>query len=70
MVGDAGEHIGERSPRIDGVEFGRGDQRVDHRGALAIAVKSSNGHNRRLRAIPREAPTECRPYVSSFRFAV
>jgi len=42
MVGDAGKHIGEPSLRIDVLEFGRGDQRVDQGGgALATAVRIS-----------------------------
>ena len=42
MVGDADKHIGEPSLRIDVLEFGRGDQRVDQGGgALAPAVRIS-----------------------------
>lgn len=34
-VSDAGEHVSEPGLRIDVVEFGCGDQRVDRRGTLA-----------------------------------
>jgi len=64
MVGDAGEHIGERSPRIDGVEFGLGDQRVDHRGALATAVKIIE----RPQPAPEDNPARGADRVSAVRF--
>jgi len=64
MVGDAGEHIGERSPRIDGVEFGLGDQRVDHRGALATAVKIIE----RPQPAPEGNPARGADRVSAVRF--
>ena len=38
MIGDAGEHVGEPGLRIDVVELGGLDQRVDRRGALAAAI--------------------------------
>jgi hypothetical protein len=38
MIGDAGEYVGEPGLRVDVVELGGGDQRVDRRGALAAAV--------------------------------
>lgn len=36
MIGDAAQHIGEPSLRIDTIEFRRGDQGVHHGGALAV----------------------------------
>ena len=64
MVGDGGEHIGGRSPRIDGVEFGLGDQRVDHRGALATAVKIIE----RPQPAPEGNPARGADRVSAVRF--
>ena len=38
MIGDAGEHVGEPGLRIDVVELGSFDQRVQRSGALAAAI--------------------------------
>jgi hypothetical protein len=38
MLGDAGEHVGEPSLRVDVVELGGADQGIDDGGALATAV--------------------------------
>jgi hypothetical protein len=38
VVGDPGQHVGEPGARIGVVEFGRGDERIHGRGALAAAV--------------------------------
>jgi hypothetical protein len=39
LIGDAAQHIGEPGLRIDGVEFGRGNQGIDRGGALAATVR-------------------------------
>ena len=38
MIGDAAQHVGKPSLRIDVVELGRGDQGVDRRRALTAAI--------------------------------
>ena len=64
MVGDAGKHIGEPSLRIDVPEFGRGDQRVHHCGALATAVKIIE----RPQPAPEDNPARGADRVSAVRF--
>jgi hypothetical protein len=66
MVGDAGKHIGEPSLRIDVLKFGRGDQRVDHGGALATAVRIS----KRPQQAPEDNPARGADRVSAIRFLV
>jgi hypothetical protein len=39
MIGDTAQHIGEPGLRIDAVEFGRGNQRIDRRSPLAATVR-------------------------------
>ena len=41
MAGDAGEDVGEPGLRIDIVELGGADQRVDDGGALTTAIRSA-----------------------------
>jgi hypothetical protein len=38
MIGYAAQHVGEPGLRVDVVELGRADQRVDDRGALAATI--------------------------------
>ena len=38
MIGDAAQHVGKPSLRVDVVELSRGDQGVHRSGALAAAV--------------------------------
>ena len=40
MVGDAAEHVGEPSLRIDKVELGGADQGVDRRGSFAATART------------------------------
>jgi len=55
MIGNAAQYVGEPGLRIDTVELGSGDQRVDRRGALAAAVGASEQ--------PRAAPESNRPVI-------
>jgi len=64
MVGDADKHIGEPSLRIDVLEFGRGDLRVDRGGALATAVRISE----RPPPAPEGNPPRGADRVSAIRF--
>src|SRR5262249_60893487 len=43
VIRQAGEHVGEPSLRIDIVELGSGDQRVDRSGAPAAVVGAGEG---------------------------
>ena len=38
MVGNAGEHVGEIMLRVEAVELGAFDQRIDRRGAAAAGI--------------------------------
>ena len=55
VIIDPAENIGEPGLRIDTVELGSGDQRVDRHGALAAAVGASEQ--------PRAAPESNRPVI-------
>ena len=48
VIGDAGEHVGEPGLRVDAVELGGADQRVDRRRAFAAAIGA--GRTARLAA--------------------
>jgi hypothetical protein len=39
MIGDAGEHVGEVVLRVETVELGAFDQRVDRGGAAAAGIR-------------------------------
>ena len=43
MIWQAGQHVGEPGLRIDTVELGCGDQRVDRSGAPAAVVGAGEG---------------------------
>jgi hypothetical protein len=40
VVGDAGEHVGEIVLRVEAIEFGGLDQRVDRRSATATGIQA------------------------------
>jgi uncharacterized protein YidB (DUF937 family) len=41
MIGDAGEHVGDIVLRVETVELGALDQRIDRRGAAAAGIGAS-----------------------------
>ena len=53
MVGDAPQDVGKPGLRVDVVELGSADQRIDGRGAFATAVRASEQQALRPSAIPR-----------------
>jgi hypothetical protein len=41
MIGDAGERVGDIMLRVETVELGALDQRIDRRGAAAAGIRAS-----------------------------